>query len=86
MATGSIASASNPRGDDLKVGDVDCRTHNFHLSPELKAKAIEAKEKIIAEGRFGLTRTNPDGIIVSLKVEDDILWITGIGISGGDGG
>ncbi|MEM7697916.1 MAG: hypothetical protein AAF236_05880 [Verrucomicrobiota bacterium] len=85
IAIGGIASASNPRGDDLVVGDVDCRTHDFELSPELKVRAVEAREKIIEEGRYGVTRTNPDGIIVSLKVEDDILWITGIGISGGDG-
>jgi len=86
IAIGDIAFASNPRGDDLTVGDVDCRTHDFELSPELKAKAIEAREKIIEEDRYGLTRTNPEGIMVSLKVEDNILWITGIGISGGDGG
>jgi len=77
--------ASNPRGDDLTVAGIVTVTHDFELSPELRTKAIEAREKILKEVRFGATRTNPDGIIVSLEVEDDVLWVTGISISGGDG-
>lgn len=80
-----IVWASNPRGDDLIVDGVECRTHEFKLSPELKAKAIEARDRIDHEGRFGYTRTNPEGIIVALKVDDGGLWVTGIGISGGGG-
>lgn len=77
---------SDPIGDSLKVGEIDTFTHEFELSPDLELKAIAAREKIIDEGRLGVSRTSSDGIVVTLKVEGGYLWVSGIGILEGDGG
>lgn len=81
-----VCKASPPQGDNLLAGRQALITFDFSLSPELKARAEREKNRIIKEGRFGYTRTNPDGIIVSLEVRDEKLWVTSIGISGGRGG
>jgi len=59
IAFAPFSWASNPRGDDLTVANIVTVTHDFELSTELRTKAIEAREKILKEVRFGVTRTNP---------------------------
>ena len=53
---------------------------------DLPARAAEVPEKLKKENKFGFTRTNPDGIIVDLELEEDRLYVTAISISSGDGG
>lgn len=78
------AFGSDPRGDDIQIGATQAFTHEFRLPKGLRVRANLEKERVTKEGRFGYTRTNPDGIIVSLSIVDDQLLITGISISGGD--
>ncbi len=81
----SVGLSSDPQGDDLMVEGLKCVTHDFELSADLRQKADDARKKVISEGAYGLTRTNPDGITIKLQIREGKLWVTDITISGGDG-